>query len=57
MLFALYIILFLGGIALMAVSFNVPAIAALLFVLGILLIAAALASPMIASALENRRAP
>ena len=57
MLFALYIILFLGGIALMAVSFNVPSVAALLFVLGILLVASALASPMIASALENRRAP
>jgi len=56
-LFALYIILLLGGIALMAVSFNVPSIAALLFVIGILLVAGALASPMIASALENRRAP
>ena len=54
MLFALYLILFLGGMFVMSLAFNVPAFQGVVFVIGILLVSAALASPMVASAIENR---
>jgi hypothetical protein len=54
-LFALYLIFFVGGIVLMAVSFNVPPFQGVVFFLGILLVTAALATPIAASGIENRQ--
>ena len=54
MLFALYMILFVGGMWVMGLGLNAPAFQGVIFVLGILMISGALATPMIASGLEHR---
>lgn len=54
MLYALYLILFLGGMYVLSLSFNAPVLQGPIFVAGILMVSAALASPITASALENR---
>lgn len=55
MLFALYVVLFLGGMYVMGLSFNLPAFQGVVFVLGILLVSAALAAPITAYSIEHRR--
>ncbi|MBW9110313.1 hypothetical protein JNB63_09955 [Microbacterium trichothecenolyticum] len=54
MLFVVYLILLVGGMALVGLSFALP-LPALMFVLGVLCIAAAVAVPITASAFEQRR--
>ncbi|HET6301831.1 hypothetical protein [Microbacterium sp.] len=54
MLFALYAVLFLGGMYLFGLSFNLEAFQGLVFVAGILLVSAALATPITASAIQNQ---
>ena len=54
MLFVLYVILFLGGMIVTGLSFNVAGFEGPTFMLGILLISAALATPFTASAIERR---
>ena len=54
MLFALYLILFIGGMWVMGLGLNAPAFQGVIFVLGILMVSAALATPITASALEHR---
>lgn len=54
MLFALYMILFVGGMWVMGLSFNAPAFQGLIFAAGILMVSAALATPITASAIEFR---
>ena len=55
MLFALYGVLFLGGLYLMGLAFNLPAFQGLVFAIGILLVCGALGAPMMANAIENRK--
>lgn len=54
MLFALYGVLFLGGMYLMGLAFNLPAFQGIVFGLGILMVCGALGAPMMANAIENR---
>ena len=53
MLFALYLILFVGGMWMMGWSFNLEEWMGVVFVTGILMVSAALATPITASALEG----
>jgi hypothetical protein len=53
-LFALYGILFLGGMVVMGISFNVAGLEAAVFILGLLMVMAAIAIPFSASAVELR---
>ena len=53
-MFALCLVLFLGGIYVMGLSFNIPGLEGLLFVLGILMVSAALALPMAVNGIERR---
>ena len=55
MLFVIYLILLIGGMVLVGISFSVPLLSALVFVLGVLCIAAAVAVPVTASIFEQRR--
>lgn len=55
MLFALYLILFLGGMYVMGLAFNAPAFQGVIFAAGILMVSTAVAAPMAASDFENRR--
>ncbi|MFF2486028.1 hypothetical protein ACFVSU_06490 [Microbacterium sp. NPDC058062] len=54
MLFVLYLILLIGGMVLLGLSFSLP-LPALMFVLGLLCVVAAVAIPVTAGAFEQRR--
>ncbi len=54
MLFALYAVLFVGGMYLFGLSFNLEAFQGLVFTAGILCVSAALATPITASAIQNQ---
>jgi len=55
MLFVLYLILLIGGMVLLGISFASPFLPALVFIVGLLCIVAAVAVPITASAFEQRR--
>ncbi|WP_341996920.1 hypothetical protein MRBLWH7_003558 [Microbacterium sp. LWH7-1.2] len=55
MLFVLYLILLVGGMVILGLSFASPILPALVFVAGLLCIVAAVAIPVTAGAFEQRR--
>jgi hypothetical protein len=55
MLFVLYLILLVGGMVILGLSFASPVLPALVFVAGLLCIVAAVAIPITAGAFEQRR--
>lgn len=55
MLFALYLILLIGGMVLLGVSFASPVLPALVFVAGLLCVVLAVALPITAGAWEQRK--
>ncbi|MGU3645327.1 hypothetical protein ACLBXX_10195 [Microbacterium sp. C23T] len=55
LLFVLYLILMVGGMVILGLSFASPVLPALVFVLGLLCIVAAVAIPVTAGAFEQRR--
>lgn len=55
MLFVLYLLLLIGGMVLVGLSFASPVLPGLVFILGVLCVAAAVAVPVTASAFEQRR--
>ncbi len=55
MLFVLYLILLIGGMALVGLSFASPVLPGLVFIAGVLCIGAAVAVPVTAGVFEQRR--
>jgi hypothetical protein len=55
MLFVVYLILLVGGMVLVGISFSLPILSAPAFVLGVLIIAGAVAVPITAGMFEQRR--
>ncbi|WP_345800291.1 hypothetical protein AAIB33_12535 [Microbacterium sp. AZCO] len=54
MLFVLYMLLLVGGMFVLGISFALPAFQALAFVVGLLMVVAAVAVPIAATASQRR---
>jgi hypothetical protein len=55
MLFVIYLILLIGGMVLLGISFSLPILSAPAFVLGVLIVCGAVAVPITAGMFEQRR--
>jgi hypothetical protein len=55
MLFVLYMILLVGGMVVLGISFSLPAFQALVFIIGLLMVVVAVAVPITAGTWEQRR--